>query len=252
MKKYILALLISLSLPAFASANSNAEEPLKVNWSFNGPLGTYDWQSVQRGYQVYKEVCSACHSMKRVAFRNLQEIGLSENEVKVLASQYNIQDGPNETGDMFERPGRPSDRFPSPYPNSQAAAAANGGAAPPDLSLIVKARHDGPNYVYSILNGFEETPAGVEIPEGKHYNKYFPNHAISMPKPLNDGQVTYSDGTTASVDQMSKDVVNFLQWAAEPEMQVRKQMGVKAVIFLLVFTGFFYVAKRRIWSRIGQ
>lgn len=253
MKKLLVTFLfISVAPAAFASGSEHIEYK-KVKWSFDGPTGKFDHQSVQRGYQVYKEVCAACHGLKRVAFRNLQEIGLSEAEVKVLASQYNFVDGPDEAGDMFERPGRPSDRLPSPYPNTQAAAAANGGAAPPDLSLITKARGDGANYVYSLLTGYsEEIPSDVTIPEGKHYNKYFPGHAISMPKPLGDDQVTYIDGTKATMEQEAKDVVNFLQWAAEPEMQVRKQTGVKALIFLAAFTVFFYIAKKRIWSRIGQ
>lgn len=253
MRKILVTLLfISVAPVAFASGSEHIELK-KVNWAFEGPAGRFDEQAVQRGFQVYKEVCAACHGLKRVAFRNLTEIGLSEAEVKALASSYTVTDGPNEVGDMFDRPGRPSDRLPSPYPNALAAAAANGGAAPPDLSLIIKARGDGANYLYSLLTGYsDEVPEGVTIPEGRHYNKYFPGHAISMPKPITDGQVTYIDGTEATTEQMAKDVASFLQWAAEPEMQARKQTGIKAIIFLLVFTAFFYVAKKRIWSRIGQ
>jgi len=247
----VLALALVMGFSGAATANET-KEPVQVNWSFDGPLGTVDKQSAQRGFQVFKEVCASCHSAKRLAFRNLQELGFSEAEVKALASQYQVTDGPNDSGDMFQRPGRPSDRIPGPFANSKAAAAANGGATPPDLSLIVKAREDGPNYVYSLLNGFAEKPADVEIPAGKNYNEYFPGNAIGMPKPLSDGQVTYADGTQNTTDQMAKDVVNFLQWAAEPEMESRKQMGVKSVIFLLVFTVFFYIAKKRIWAKIGQ
>lgn len=249
----LVLVLVSFSSSGAIASGGEEIHYKQVKWGFDGVTGKLDQQSAQRGFQVYKEVCAACHGLKRVAFRNLQEIGLSEQEVKVLASQYTFTDGPNESGDMYERPGRPSDRLPSPYPNAQAGAAANGGATPPDLSLITKARHDGANYLYSLLTGYAaEVPAGVTIPDGKHYNKYFPGHAISMPKPISDGQVTYIDGTEATAEQMSKDVVNFLQWAAEPEMQARKQTGVKAIIFLLVFTAFFYIAKKRIWAKIGQ
>jgi ubiquinol-cytochrome c reductase cytochrome c1 subunit len=250
---FVVVLLSPQILVSQAFAAGEPLEPKQVEWPFNGPLGRFDQVSIQRGFQVFKEVCSSCHSAKRVAFRNLQDIGLSEAEVKSLAATYQIHDGPDENGDMFDRPGRPSDHIPGPFANKQAAAAANGGAAPPDLSLMIKARHDGPDYVYSILTSYDQPkPAEVEIPENKHYNPYFPNYAISMPRPLSDGQVTFQDGTQATTDQMAKDVVNFLQWVSEPEMQVRKQTGLKALIFLAVFTVFFYIAKKRIWARIGQ
>jgi ubiquinol-cytochrome c reductase cytochrome c1 subunit len=253
MNKFLTFLSVLLISQAAFAGGTEVKEPKQVNWSFNGVRGKFDEQSIQRGFQVYKEVCAACHGVKRVAFRNLQEVGFLEAEVKVLASQYNVKDGPDEFGEMFDRPGRPSDRLPAPYPNKQAAQAANGGAYPPELSLMVKARHDGANYIYSLLTGYyDEVPEDVHLPEGKHYNPYFSGSAISMAKPLSDGQVTYSDGTEATTEQMAKDVVNFLQWSAEPEMQVRKQMGLKAIIFLGFFTVFFYLAKRRIWSKIGQ
>ncbi|MDX1950197.1 MAG: cytochrome c1 [Rickettsiales bacterium] len=233
----------------------DAKQPIKQKWSFDGVFGKFDKPSIQRGFQVYKEVCSACHGVSRIAFRNLMEVGFTEAEVKALASTYNVTDGPNEDGEMFERPARPSDKIPSPFKNKQAAVAAN-GAYPPDLSLIIKARHDGANYLFSLLTGYqpnEKAPKKLIIPEGKYYNPYFAGGAITMSPPLtSEGQVTYQDGTPASVEQMAKDVVNFLQWASEPEMEHRKSMGVKVLIFLGFFTWFFWVAKRRIWQRIGQ
>jgi ubiquinol-cytochrome c reductase cytochrome c1 subunit len=226
--------------------------PKEVHWSFDGMFGTVDKQAAQRGFQVYKEVCSSCHAMKRVAFRNLTAIGFSEAEVKALAASYTVKDGPNDEGEMFDRPGKPSDHFVPPFANEQAARAANNGAYPPDLSLIVKARHDGANYVYSVLTGYENPPAGYHMNEGMHYNAFFPGNQIAMPQPLSDGQVSFEDGTQASLDQMAKDVVNFLQWAAEPEMEQRKQMGIKALMFLAAFTAFMFVAKKRIWRKIGH
>jgi ubiquinol-cytochrome c reductase cytochrome b/c1 subunit len=249
----VLVLVLVFASGSAQASSTGVAEPKQVKWSFNGPLGKFDKQSIQRGFQVYKEVCAACHGVKRVAFRNLQEVGFSEAEVKTLAASYNFTDGPNDSGDMFDRPGRPSDRLPSPFPNMKAAAAANGGAAPPDLSLITKARNDGANYVYSLLTGYDQPkPEHTDIPAGKSYNPYFAGGAISMAKPLNDGQVTFADGTANTTEQMAHDLVSFLQWAAEPEMESRKQTGIKVIIFLLVFTGFFFIAKKRIWSRIGQ
>lgn len=242
-----LALLMAVSAPALAN---EAVHPKQQFWSFDGVFGKFDKPAVQRGAQIYKEVCSACHSLKRVPFRRLTDIGLSEAEVKSLAASYSVQDGPNDDGEMFERPGRPSDHFPSPYANDKAARAMQNGALPPDLSLIVKSREDGANYVYSVLTGYMDAPADFEVPEGGHYNEYFPGHVIKMPPPLANDQVTYQDGTNASMEQEAHDVVNFLQWAAEPEMEARKRMGIKVMIFLAVMTGFFYVAKKRIWSNI--
>ena len=246
------AVLFALTLFSFSAAlaNSDAVHPKEVEWPFNGVRGHVDEQAAQRGYQVYKEVCASCHAMKYKSFRNLEEIGFSEGEVKAIAASYSVADGPNDAGEMFERPGRPSDRFVSPYANEKAARAANDGAFPPDLSLITKARHEGPGYVYSILTGFTTPPADAAAVPGKHYNPYFPGHWIGMPPPLADGQITYADGTKATVDQMSRDVVIFLQWAAEPEMQHRKEMGIKVLLFLAVMTGLFYTAKVRVWARL--
>ena len=248
------ALLFAVSLltvsAAFASSTNNLH-PKEISWPFEGVFGTFDRQAAQRGYQVYKEVCSSCHSMTLKSFRNLQEIGFSEAEVKTIAASYTVKDGPNDAGEMFDRPGRPSDHFVSPFPNEKAARAANNGAYPPDQSLLVKARHDGANYIYSILTGYDQAkPANMQLGAGMNYNRYFPGMQIGMAKPLQDGQITYSDGTKASVDQMARDVVVFLQWAAEPEMEERKQMGIKVLLVLFVMTALCYVAKKRIWSQV--
>ncbi len=253
MKKSLLIAVsfLAVSAASYSFANSGEKHPREVEWSFNGMFGTVDKQSAQRGFQVYKEVCAACHSLNRIAFRNLAEIGFSEAEIKALAASYKVKDGPNDTGDMFERPGVPSDYFVPPFPNEQAAGAGFSGKAPPDLSLIIKARHDGSNYIYSLLTGYGQTPPPEHVvPQGLNYNPYFPGGNILMPAPLSDGQVTYEDGTKASVEQMARDVTNFLQWAAEPEMEARKQMGIKTLIYLAIFTGFMYVAKRNLWNKL--
>ena len=247
-------LLVTCALTAMAGgvayANSEAEHPNKQHWQFDGVRGTVDRQSAQRGLQVYKEVCSACHGLHRVAFRNLTALGFSEAEAKEFAAGYTVQDGPNDEGEMFERPGLPSDKFVPPFANEKAARASNNGAYPPDLSLIIKARHDGANYLHSLLTGYEEAPAGVELGANMHYNKFFPGHQIAMPAPLVDGGVTYSDGTAATVDQQARDVVNFLQWAAEPEMEQRKNMGIRVLLFLAVMTVLFGIAKKRVWRSV--
>lgn len=340
-------LLAAALLPMMAAASSDVKHPQQSNWAFDGVLGKNDKVSVQRGLQVYREVCSACHSLKRVPFRSLQEIGLSEAEVKALAAEYTVTDGPNDEGEMFDRPGRASDKFPSPYANDKAARAMQNGALPPDLSLIIKARPDGANYVYSLLTGYEEAPtyrcakvadgacvkfkhiegdeakealadakaaaalkqeeaaaaeeakakdakkddkaateevAVAEKPapqvgqvyqcssithaeaevDGKkvqiescaemgnmmHYNPYFAGHQIAMAPPIADDQVTYQDDTKATKQQVARDIVNFLQWAAEPEMEARKRMGLKVIIFIGIMTAFFYATKKRIWSNL--
>lgn len=250
MKKLSALFLASFLVVPLAFAASDQKHPKHVEWEFDGVLGKVDKVSAQRGLQVYREVCSACHGLERIAFRSLTEIGFSEAEVKALAAEYTITDGPNDEGEMFERPGLPSDKFPSPYPNENAARAAQNGAYPVDLSLIVKARPNGANYVYSLLTGYEEVPEGMTLAAGQYYNPYFPGHKLAMPTPLFDGQVSYEDGTEASLQQMAKDVVNFLQWTAEPEMEQRKKMGIKVLLYLLVFTAFAYVAKKHIWRKI--
>jgi ubiquinol-cytochrome c reductase cytochrome c1 subunit len=248
---FIVAILL-VAGGAFASENGGQHSPKKMVWSFDGITGTVDKQSAQRGFQVYKEVCSSCHSLRLLSYRNLESIGFSEAEVKSIAAGNSVKDGPNDSGDMFNRPGRPSDKFVPPFANEKAARASNNGAFPPDLSLIVKARSNGANYIYSLLTGYETAPAGFHMNTGMNYNPYFPGQQIAMSKPLSDGQVTYQDGTVASTDQMAKDVVNFLQWAAEPEMEARKAMGLKVLIYLSIFTVLFYFAKKRIWGRLKK
>ena len=246
------ALLLKLGILNI-EASDEPKLPKKMSWSFNGVTGKFDRQSIQRGFKVYKEVCSACHSIKRLAFRNLMEIGFSEDEVKALASEYEVKDGPNDEGEMFDRPAKLTDMIPGPYPNEKAARAVNNGAYPLDLSLIIKARHDGANYVYSLLTGYIEPPNNFELGENMYYNPYFAagGDQLAMTAPLHtNDQVEFNDGTKAAVDQMSKDAVNFLQWVAEPEMEDSKSLGVKVLIFLLIFTILFYIAKKRIWKRI--
>lgn len=241
--------LMGVASVAFASGGSQ-HPPKQMVWKFDGVLGTVDRQSAQRGLQVYKEVCAACHSLNLVAFRTLTDLGLSEAEVKALAATYTVKDGPNDEGEMFDRSGLPSDKFVSPYANEQAARAANNGAFPPDLSLMIKARPNGANYVYSLLTGYGDVPAGFHLNEGMNYNPYFPNMQIAMPAPLSEGGVTYEDGTKATVEQMAKDVVNFLQWTAEPEMEQRKSLGLRVMMYLGIMTVFFLIAKRRLWKNM--
>lgn len=249
--KYVLGFVGAVMLAGAASASSDVHHPKQMPWSFDGMFGRVDKPAAQRGLQVYKEVCSACHGLNRVAFRSLTGIGFSEAEIKSLAAGYTIQDGPNDSGEMFDRPGLPSDKFPRPHANDKAAAAVNGGAVPPDLSLIIKARPDGANYVYSLLTGYgQEAPEHISVPEGAHYNPYMAGGVIKMAAPLSDGTVTYQDGTAATLDQQAKDVVNFLQWAAEPEMEERKSMGIHVMLFLAVMTVFFYLVKKRVWSNL--
>jgi ubiquinol-cytochrome c reductase cytochrome c1 subunit len=244
-----LAAALALGLPGLAAAEEGAALP-EHHWPFQGLFGTFDRAAAVRGLQVYREVCSACHSLSLVAYRNLEALGLSEDDVKAIAASVNVTDGPNDQGEMFERPARPSDHFVKPFPNDQAARAANNGALPPDLSLMVKARKGGADYVYGILTGFGEPPADMHVQEGMYYNAVFPGHQIAMPPPLSDGAVTYPDGTEATVDQMAHDVVSFLAWTAEPELEARKRMGVKSVLFLIVLTGLFYAWKRKIWADV--
>ncbi len=246
----LLAALLLITTTGVAHAQGHAEAKLKqVDWPFDGVFGTFDKPAIQRGFQVYREVCSACHSLKRVPFRRLTDVGFSEAEVKSLAASYTMTDGPNDMGEMYERPGRPSDYFPKPYPNDNAARAANNGALPPDQSLLIKSRPDGANYIYSLLTSYgHEVPEGMSIPEGAHYNPIMPGGVIKMAPPLSDDSVTYEDGTSATLDQEARDLVQFLQWAAEPEMMERKSMGIHVMLFLAAMTCFFYVVKKRIWS----
>lgn len=240
-----LILLILFIFSGLSAEEFVPKTPLKVDWSFDGIFGKFDRESTQRGYKVYKDVCAACHSMKRIAFRNLQEIGFSTEEVKEIAKSYQVQDGPNDEGDMFERPGSPSDYFVSPFPNKKAGMASNNGAYPPDLSLIVKARHDGANYVYSLLTGYTG-----EVDGHLYENPYFVTGEISMPPPLTSGLVEYDDGKESTVQNMAYDLVNFLQWASEPEMEQRKRIGWKVISFIIIATILLIITKHRIWKHL--
>ena len=245
------AALVSLGLTtAPAKAAGEAVELPSQNWSFAGIFGTYDRGELQRGFQVYKEVCAGCHSLDYIAFRNLADLGFNELEIKAIAAGYEVQDGPNDEGEMFARPGLPADRFPAPFANANAARASNGGALPPDLSLMVDARPNGANYVYALLTGYADAPSGVTVAEGMSYNRYFPGHQIAMPAPIAADGVEYADGTAATVAQQARDVTAFLAWAAEPNLEERKRTGVMAVLFLLVMTGLLYASKRKIWADV--
>jgi len=235
-----------------AHAAEGAPHPPAQRWSFDGVFGTYDRAALQRGFQVYKEVCSTCHAVKHLFFRDLTQLGYTEDQVKGIAAQVQVTDGPDDTGQMFQRPGRSSDPIPGPFPNDQAARAANNGALPPDVSLITKAREGGADYVYALLTGYKDPPPDVKLNPNMYYNAFFPGHQIAMPPPLNPDQVKYADGTPGTVQQMAFDVTNFLSWAAEPTLEERHRMGFKVILFLLVTTGVFYAAKRKIWSRIGH
>lgn len=245
-------LCLLLFMPFISYAMEEGASLNKQKWPFDGFFGKFDVPSVQRGYQVYKEVCSTCHSAKRVYYRNLTDIGFSKEEVKAIASEYAVTDGPDEKGNMFKRAAFPSDSFVSPYENENLAKLANGGAVPPDLSLIVKARENGPDYVFSLLTGYVNPPENFSVEEGLNYNPYFPTQQLRMPAPLSSGLVEYSDGTEATLEQMAYDVVNFLQWIAEPEMQKRKRTGIIVFGYLFVITVLFYIAKKRIWSRLEK
>tara|TARA_B100000686_G_scaffold275597_1_gene294209 strand:- start:70 stop:855 length:786 start_codon:yes stop_codon:yes gene_type:complete len=230
-------------------------DPIKVNWSFKELTGKFDRASLQRGFQVYKEVCASCHSMQYLSYRNLGEPGgpeFTQDEVKAIAASVEIEDGPDSQGEMFTRPGKPSDRFKSPYPNVEASTVANGGAYPPDMSVLVKARPGGANYMYSVLMGYEEPPAGMKLDDGVYYNKYMIGQKIKMASPLSDGIVEYSDGTEATMDQMAKDVTTFLAWAAEPELEERHRVGFKVIIYLILLTILVYLSMKKIWSRIDS
>jgi cytochrome c1 len=276
-----LTLTISAALTAgFVSLAAAAEEgghdtpqPPRQKWSFAGAFGKYDRAQLQRGFKVYREVCQNCHGMTLLSFRNLAEAGgpgFSAAQAAAVAAEYKIKDGPNDAGDMFERPGRPADRFPSPFPNENAARAANGGAYPPDMSVIAKARtyergfpwfvfdalpftqyqEHGPDYIHALMTGYAQAPAGMTMPAGMNYNKFFPGHMIGMPPPLQEGQVTYDDGTKGTIDQYGKDVSAFLAWAAEPHMEARKRIGLQVMLFLILFAGLVYFTKKKVWSSV--
>ncbi len=264
MKQFVryAALAAALVLGSEGAMAASAPPPPSQDWSFSGIGGRFDRAALKRGYQVYAEVCSSCHSLKLVAYRNLAEIGFSDAQIREIASSVDVEDGPNDEGDMFTRPGLPADRFVPPFANDQAARVANGGALPPDLSLMVKARKKGPDYLYALMTGYEdEVPAdfakdyaehheGQEfaLNDGMYFNHYFPGHQIAMPPPIMEEAVEYEDGTKATVDQMSRDVTVFLAWTASPELETRKTMGLWVVGFLILLTAMLYALKRKIWS----
>jgi ubiquinol-cytochrome c reductase cytochrome b/c1 subunit len=259
--------LLGLSTGAFAQEAAPPVPP-RQSWSFSGPFGQFDRGQLQRGFKVYKEVCSVCHGMKFVAFRDLEGLGYSEGQVKTIASEYKIQDGPNDQGEMFERDGRPADYFPTPWPNENAARARYNGV-PPDMSVLAKARsysrgfpwfifdiftqfqEQGPDYIHAVMTGYKDKPpAGFALPPGSFYNEYFPSHAIAMPPPLSDKRVDYTDGSPTTVDQYAKDVAAFLVWASEPSMEARKRIGFQVMIFLIVLATLLYFTKKKVWADV--
>ena len=249
----IIYLSILILVGTFQVNAAEKVEFLKTDWSFKGLFGKFDRGSLQRGYQVYTEVCASCHSMKYLSYRNLSEKGgpeFSIEQAKAIASSFEVTDGPNEDGEMFTRPAKLSDKFVMPYENEKAAQAANGGAYPPDMSVLAKARSGGADYLYSLLLGYEAPPSGITLDDGVYYNKYMYGNNIKMAKPLDDGLVEYSDGTTASEEQMAKDVVTFLVWAAEPHLESRHKMGFKAIVYLIILTILVYLSMKKIWSRV--
>ncbi len=257
MKKSIKSILIIYFLSIFLIQNTySAEdgvEPLNVDWTFKGFFGKFDRGSLQRGYQVYNEVCASCHSMKYLSYRNLAETGgpeFSKDEAKAIASNFEVTDGPNADGEMFTRPAKLSDKFVNPYQNEQEAKASNGGAYPPDMSVLVKARKGGADYIYSVLLGYVDPPSDISLDDGVYYNLYMSGQKIKMPKVLEDGLVEYNDGTEATEEQMAMDVTTFLAWAAEPHLETRHRIGFKAIIYLFIASLLAYFSMKRLWSRI--
>ncbi len=253
-KFFFTVALISV-FPLSAVSEEKKVDLLEINWSFDGIFGTFDRASLQRGYQVYQEVCSGCHSMQHLSYRNLSEKGgpeFSIEEAKAIALQFEVNDGPNSDGEMFMRPARSSDRFVSPYPNVEASTAANGGAYPPDMSVLAKARAGGADYIYSLLMGYEETPADFELDDGVYYNKYMSGNKIKMSEPISDGIVEYADGASNTKAQISKDITTFLVWASEPHLESQHRMGFKVIIYLIILITLVYLSKQKVWSRFSS
>ena len=236
--------------PALISGATSDVKLMEQKWPFNGIFGRFDESSLQRGFQVYREVCAACHGIRHISYRDLKGIGYTNDEIKVIAADYEIVDGPNDEGEMFDREALPSDKFVGPYENDKIARLANNGAYPPDLSLIVKARANGADYLYSLLNGYKDYPENFEASEGMYYNEFYPGYQIAMPSPLIDDIVEYSDGTEATQEQIAKDVTSFLAWTAEPELEERKSLGVKTLFFLILLTIMLLGVKRKIWKDV--
>ena len=250
MKIFILFFLLFFYTSNLFAAESSTKSLPQHEWSFEGITGTFDRGALQRGYQVYSEVCSGCHSMKLLYYRDLIDIGFSEDQVKAIASEFTVIDGPNDEGEMFERDARPADRFVSPYLNDNEARANNNGAYPPDLSVITKAKKDGANYIYNLLLGYKDPPADMEVGEGMYYNIYMAGNQIAMPQPIYDESVDYADGTNNSAEQLAEDLVVFLTWAAEPELEVRKNLGIKVILFFIVLGFIIFLAKNRLWREV--
>jgi ubiquinol-cytochrome c reductase cytochrome c1 subunit len=252
-KTFCVIFILSIFLFFKASSSEDKVKLLNTDWSFKGFTGKFDRAALQRGYQVYTEVCASCHSMQYLSYRNLAEPGgpeFSEAEAKAIAANFEVTDGPNNDGEMFTRPAKLSDKFVKPYQNTQEAKVSNGGAYPPDMSVLVKARSGGANYIYSVLLGYDEPPSDLVIDDGVYYNTYMPGNKIMMPNPLLEDLLEYNDGTKATPEQMAKDVVTFLAWAAEPHLETRHKIGFKAIIYLIIATMLAYFSMKRIWSRI--
>jgi ubiquinol-cytochrome c reductase cytochrome b/c1 subunit len=272
MKRTVLALALAATVASFAlpALGEEQEAPPRLKWSFAGPFGRYDEAQLQRGFKIYKEVCSACHSIQMLAFRNLADKGgpgFSEAQVAAVAAEYKIKDL-DDKGEPTERAGRPADTFPPPFANELAAKAANGGTAPPDMSTLAKARtyqrgfpwfvfdlftqyqEQGPDYIAALLKGYENPPKGFQLPSGGNFNRYFPGHNIAMPPPLQAGQVSFDDGAPQTMDQYSKDISAFLMWVAEPHLVQRKRIGFQVMIFLIVLAGLMYFTKKKVWSAV--
>ena len=249
-----ITLSLGLILGAGASivnAAGGAPKPEKQEWSFNGIFGTYDRGALRRGFQVYSEVCAGCHALGLIAYRNLGDIGFSEDEIKEIAAEFEVEDGPDDEGEMYMRPALPADHMVPPFANDNAARSSNNGALPPDLSLMVKARFGGADYLYALMTGYkEDAPDGFELSEDMNYNTYFPGHQIAMAPPLEDEMVEYADGTPATLQQHARDISTFLAWTASPEMEERKSLGIKTILFLIVLTAMMYALKRQIWAKL--
>ena len=255
MKKITSIFILILSLLFFQNQSISAETPklLKTDWTFKGLFGKYDRASLQRGYQVYTEVCAACHSMQYLSYRNLAEPGgpeFTEEEAKFIAAGFEVLDGPNSEGEMFTRPAKLSDKFVMPYDNVEAAKAANGGAYPPDMSVLAKARKGGADYIYSLLLGYEDPPANIKLDDGVYYNKFMYGNKIKMPVPLSDGLVEYTDGTEATEQQMAKDITVFLMWSAEPHLETRHKTGFRVIVYLIILSILVFLTMKKIWSRV--
>ena len=249
MRIITILLILFLNIQATASENASGSMP-NHEWSFEGITGTFDRAALQRGFKVYREVCAGCHSMRLLYYRDLIDIGFSEEEVKAISSDYTVIDGPNDEGEMFERPAKPSDRFVGPFANDQEARASNNGSYPPDLSVITKARVNGVNHIYNLLIGYTDPPDNLEIGEGMYFNKWIKGNQIAMAPPLDDGYVDYDDGTENTLSQLSEDVVTFLAWSAEPELEARKNLGIKVILFFIIFGIIVYLAKQKLWRDV--